>query len=317
MSRVAGVRETPLEGDVEPQVRADPPVDPGFWERVVATDYATPTDRRLDDMTVELVELLGATDPHLRDELGLAVLLAWIGRGDYDDLLPALGDGLTDGLRTGSGESGTHSVLRRSFSARAVAAVIDRDTARPRVHAETVLAWGDRGLAWLGTERDLRDRIPGAGRVHAIAHGADLVGALARSRHLDEGGLMVLLDAVADRLLAPTEAVFVSREEDCLAYATMSLLDRDVVDLSLLEPWVGRLGETWTGAWDRDAPIQANTLNTIAFVRALHLQLLLGVQPADPAGRSSGRPPAVRVDLLALLQAALRDTGPFTPRTDQ
>ena len=68
---------------------------------------------------------------------------------------------------------------------------------------------------------------------------------------------MVLLDAVADRLLAPTEAVFVSREEDCLAYATMSLLHRDVVDLSLLEPWVGRLGETWTGAWDRDAPIQS------------------------------------------------------------
>ncbi|HEX3830012.1 MAG TPA: DUF2785 domain-containing protein [Sporichthyaceae bacterium] len=309
--------QTPLEDDGESHVRADPPVDPDFWERVVATGYATPAGRRLDDMTVELVRLLGATDPHLRDHIGLGVLLAWTARGVYDDLLPGLGDGLTDGLRTGAGESGTHSVLRRSFSARAVAAVIDRDTARPRVNPDTVLAWGDRGLAWLGTERDLRDRIPGAGRVHAIAHGADLVGALARSRHLDEGGLMVLLDTVADRLLAPTESVFVSREEDRLAYATMSLLHRDVVDLSLLEPWVGRLVETWTGAWNRDAPIQANTLNTIAFLRALHLQLLLGVAPTDPAGRSSGRPPAVRVDLLALLQAALRSTGPFTPRTDR
>jgi hypothetical protein len=306
-----------LSSDVEPRARARAPLDPTFWERVVAADYATPAGRRLDDMTVELVGLLGATDPHLRDDIGLGVLLAWTARGVYDDLLPGLGDGLTDGLRTGAGESGTDSVLRRSFSARAVAGVIDRDTARPRVNPETVLAWGDRGLAWLGTERDLRDRIPGAGRVHAIAHGADLVGALARSRHLDEGGLMVLLDAVADRLLAPTESLFASREEDRLAYATMSLLHRDVVDLSLLEPWVGRLGETWAGAWEREAPIQANTLNTIAFVRALHLQLLLGVQPAVPAGRSSGRPPVIRVDLLALLQAALRGTGPFNPRTDR
>jgi hypothetical protein len=295
---------------MDPRGRADAAVDPTFWERVVAADYAPPAQRRLDDMTVELVELLGATDPHLRDDIGLGVLLAWIRRGVYDDLLPGLGDGLTDGLRTGSGERGTYSVLRRSFSARALAAVIDRDTARPRVHPETVLAWGDRGLAWLSAERDLRDRIPGAGRVHAIAHGADLVGALARSRHLDEGGLMVLLDAVADRLLAPTEAVFVSREEDRLAHATMSLLHRDVVDLSLLEPWVRRLSDSWAGAGERDEPIPANVLNTINFTRALHLQLLLGIRPV-------GEAPAIRVDLLALLQAALRGTGPFAARAER
>jgi hypothetical protein len=290
-------------------------LDPAFWERVVAADYALPPDRRLDDMTVELVELLGAADPHLRDDIGLGVLHAWTARGVYDDLLPGLGDGLVDGLRPGLGEQGTHSVLRRSFSARALAAVIDRDTARRRVHPETILAWGDRGLAWLGAERDLRAHIPGVGRVHALAHGAELIGALARSRHLDEGGLMVLLDAVADRLATPCESVFVSREEDRFAFATMSLLHRDVVDLSLLEPWVRRLGETWHGAGARGEPMPATASNTIAFVRALHLQLLLGVRPSDAASTAHfARPPAVRVDLLAQLQAVLRTTGPFVAR---
>jgi hypothetical protein len=290
--------------------------DPTFWERVIAADFGRPTDRRLDDMTVELVELLGATDPHLRDEVGLAVLLAWIGRGDYDDLLPGLGDGLTDGLRSGLGERGTYTVLRRSFSARALAAVIDRDSIRPRVHPETVLAWGDRGLAWLTSEQDLRDRIPGAGRAHAVAHGADLVGALARSRHLDEGGLMVLLDSVADRLLTGTDAVFVSREEDRLALATMSLLHRDVVDLALLEPWVRRLSEAWDGCGVGDEPIPAHLSNTMRFVRALHLQLLLGVHPANAEADRYPAPPTVRVDLLAVLQAALRTTGPFASRSE-
>jgi hypothetical protein len=289
--------------EVDPRAGAQA-LDPGFWDRVVAAGHARPPDRRLDDMTVELVELLGATDPHRRDDLGLGVLLAWIARGVYDDLLPGLGDGLTDGLRAGIGDRDTGSVLRRSFSARALAAVIDRDTERPRVAPETVLAWGDRGLAWLVAERDLRDHIPGAGRVDALAHGADLIGALARSRHLDEGGLMVLLDAVADRLLTGTGQVFSNGEDDRLALATMRLLHRDLVDLSLLESWVHRLAETWTGG-AADGPLGTDARNTIAFVRALHLQLLLGV--AD-------RPPAVRVDLLGILQTALRTSGPFAAR---
>jgi uncharacterized protein DUF2785 len=193
--------------------------------------------------------------------------------------------------------------------------VIDRDNTRRTVHRQTMLAWGDRGLAWLGGERDLRGHIPGVGRVHAMAHGADLVGALARSRHLDEGGLMVLLDTVADRLTAPTETVFVSREADRFAHATMSLLHRDVVDLALLEPWVRRLREAWAGAGEHGEPMPAQASNTIAFVRALHLQLLLGVRPTDAdTAAHFAQPPAVRVDLLALLQPALRTTGPFAAR---
>jgi hypothetical protein len=289
--------------------------DPAFWERVLAAAYQPPTDRRLDDMTVELVELLAATDPHLRDDIGLGVLCAWADRGVYDDLLPGLGDGLTEGLRPGLGEANTYSVLRRSFSARALAALIDRDSARRRVPAATVLAWGDRGLAWLSAERDLRPHIPGAGRVHALAHGADLVGALARSRHLDEGGLMVLLDTVAERLTNPSGPVFLDREEDRFAYATMSLLHRDIVDRSLLEPWVRRLGESWAGVGEHGEPTPAHVSNTVAFVRALHLQLLLGVRPVDAAvTKHFARPPAVRVELLALLQSALRTTGPFAVR---
>jgi hypothetical protein len=108
--------------------------------------------------------------------------------------------------------------------------------------------------------------------------------------------------------------VYVSREDDRLAQATMSLLHRDVVDLSLLEPWVRRLREAWVGAGERDEPIPVSILNTINFARALHLQLLLGVRPAVPGARTNPGPPAIRIDLLALLQTALRDTGPFAAR---
>jgi hypothetical protein len=298
--------------DVDPRGRAEVSTHTAFWDRVVAADHALPAGRRPADLAVELVELLGATDPHLRDDLGLGVLTTWVRRGVYDDLLPGLGDGLTDGLRAGLGEQGTRSVLRRSFSAAALAAVLERDNLRPRVSPEAVLAWGDRGLAWLLAEQDLRSHIPGAGRVQAVAHGADLIGALARSRHLGEGGLMVLLDSIADRLLTPTPDVFAGREEDRLAAAPMALLHRNLVGLDVLEPWVERLA---TG-WSSDGEQPASAVNTVSYARALHLQLLLGVRP--PAGVPAddyARPPAVRVDLLGLLQAALRSSGPFAART--
>jgi hypothetical protein len=300
--------------DVDPRGRAEVSTHAAFWDRVVAADHALPSGRRPADLAVELVELLGATDPHLRDDLALGVLTTWVGRGVYDDLLPGLGDGLTDGLRAGLGEAGTRSVLRRSFSAAALAAVLERDNLRPRVAPEAVLAWGDRGLAWLLAERDLRSDIPDAGRVQAVAHGADLIGALARSRHLGEGGLMVLLDSVADRLLNPAAEVFAGREEDRLAAATMALLHRNVVGLDVLEPWVDRLAAGWASTGVH--PVPAATVNTVSYTRALHLQLLLGVRP--PTGVPAddyARPPAVRVDLLGLLQAALRSSGPFLTRT--
>jgi hypothetical protein len=286
--------------------------DAAYWEKVVAHDYVVPDDRPLDDMTVELVGLLGSGDPHLRDDLALRVLCAWVGQGVFDDLLAALGDGVCEGLRPGVGENGAPSVFRRSYSARVLAAAIERDNRVRALHPTTVLHWGDRGLGWLVAERDLRGHVVGSGRAYAVAHGADLVRALAMSRHLDEGGLMVLLDSIADRLLAPTHYLFTSHEDDRLAYATMALLHRDLVDMALLGPWTDRLAGAWSGAERYDAQVPPQSVNTLAFVRALHLQLLLGVRALDDAQAEhfSGRP-AVRVELLAALQRMLRATGPY------
>jgi hypothetical protein len=308
--------------DPDRRGHADAATDPGFWEDVLAHGAAVPAGRRLDDMTVELVELLGALDPHLRDDLALTVLLRWIAAGVYDDLLPAMGDGISEGLRPGLGEDGTPSILRRSFSARVLAAVIDRDNVLHGMHREAVLRWGDRGLSWLIAERDLRGHVPGAGRAHAMEHAGDLVRAMAESRHLQAEGLGVLLDTLADRLLLPTPHTFAGTEADHLAYAAMTVLHRDAVELGPVQAWIDRLAASWAphainAANPLNGPVPPQARNTIAFVRALHLQLLLGVRPAV---RSTGRaspfagPPAARVEVLGALQAVLRTSGPhFEP----
>ncbi len=269
-----------------------------YWVKVIDQHRSVPRDRPLADLTAELTQMLGDPDPRVRDEVAFPTLATWIERGEYDDLLPGLGDGMAAGLRVGLGESGTDSVFRRSMSALVLAECIARDSERPLVSGGKVLDWGDRIATWVLEERDLRGYVDGQGWAHAVAHGADALGVLARSPHIGRNELGVLLDVISERLVVPTEGVFVHGEADRLAAATMAVLRRDRVPIETLEPWVTRLAEAARHRALEGDPFLV-TGDTEQFLRALYLQLALGTQP----------PPAVRADLLLLLVDVLRATN--------
>ena len=276
-----------------------------YWQQVHAAGLAVPSDRPLPDLTAELTRMLGDPDPVLRDRTAYPTLATWIHRGVYDDLLTGLGDGMATGLGVGLGDHEGDSVFRRSFSALVVGACIDRDTERGLVPARKVLEWGDRIATWLVRERDLRAFVPGKGWAHAVGHGADALGTLARSPHVGLAELTVLLDVVADRALMAGSAPFTHDEADRLAAATMAVLRRDQVPLRVLEPWVERVAvisrRRWQAAGGGDPFLLGG--NAEAFLRGLHLQLAL-----SPA------PPACRPDLLLALVDALRATNPHQLR---
>ncbi|MGH8867543.1 MAG: DUF2785 domain-containing protein [Actinomycetes bacterium] len=282
-----------------------------YWERVRESGFDVPGDRSLPDLTVELVDLLGVPDAHVRTEVACEVLSTWVRRGVYDDLLTGLGDGMCTGLLVGRGERGTDTVLRRSYSARALTAVVERDNAAWLLHPDTVLRWGDRGLAWLLEERDLRGYVDGLGWADAVGHGADLLAALAMSRHIDEGALRVLLDALGDRVLTPTTYPLVNGEDDRLAYGAMAILHRNTLGMDTLGPWLERLGQGWQAPGRTPVPAQA--LNTRAFLRALHLHLRLGIRGMPDKGDATHffADVELRDDLLRVLERVLRRGHPF------
>lgn len=290
----------------------------GYWQAVLATGVDVPSDRPLDELTAELVGMLGHPDPRRRDRIAYTVLASWIGLGVYDDLLVGIGDGLAAGMRQGLGEDGTDSVLRRSFSALVLAEAIARDNEARLLTDEQVLAWGDRATSWLLAEQDLRGYVEGRGWAHPVAHGADLLGMLARSRHLSAAHLTVLLEVVADRLLTPTTHVLRHGEDDRLAHAVLCVLHRDLVDDEALETWMARLG---AGLRHPDAgrpelvewPSPA-AANTRAFLRSLHLQLAVGVRGrSDVTGDAElfGHPPRARADVLLGIVDQQRAASPW------
>jgi Protein of unknown function (DUF2785) len=179
-----------------------------------------------------------------------------------------------------------------------------------------VLTWADRSVAWFLAERDLRGWVPDRGLANAVGHGADLLATLTAARHLGTDELKVLLDVIAERLLIPTQHRLTAGEDDRLAFATMSLLHRDCISVDALERWLERLAAAWA------APVGPNELepapraNAVAYARALHLQLLLGVTgtPAQDASASPALTPTCRPDLLIALQRSLRSSAPHVFR---
>ncbi len=269
----------------------------GYWDRVQAADFEVPADRSLGDLTVELTTMLGSTRPEVRDRTAYPALATWLDRGVYDDLLPGLGDGMVAGLRVGLGECGTDTVFRRSSSALVLAACIERDSDQHLLSDSTVMGWGDRIAVWFLAEKDSRGFVPDKGWAHAIAHGADTLGALGASAHLSGPEHAVLLDVLAERVLQqPTDEPLVAGEPDRIAAAVMRILRRNTLGVDDLEPWVHRLGgagNPFRGPSTGD-PFAAAAAPQ-ALLRALFVQLSLAPDP-----------PSVRSDLLLVVIEALR-----------
>ena len=98
-----------------------------------------------------------------------------------------------------------------------------------------------------------------------------------------------------------TQAVdqpFVDGEPDRMVLATMTVLRRNVVPFSVVEPWVARIAGGALRA-GRDGHPYPSTFNAEAFLRSLYLQLALA--PGAPEMRS---------DLLLEVVAALKATNP-------
>jgi len=271
------------------------------WKQVLEDGLEVPTDRPLDELTAELTRMLGSTDPGLRDGTAYPALGTWVDRGVYDELLTGLGDGMAAGLTVGLGERDTDTVFRRAFSVLVLATVVERDISQQLLPAEKVLRWGDQIVSWCLRERDLRGHVAGKGWAHAVAHGADAIGALAGSRHFGVHELTVLLDVLADRLLT-IDVPLLCGEPDRMAHAVMSILRRNVVPTRVVEPWISRIAAHANPFGNRAvADPYAPTNNAQQLLRSLYLQLAIGPQP-----------PTDRADLVLVTVDALRVTNPFS-----
>jgi hypothetical protein len=221
---------------------AQPAHPSAFWSAVAANHYEVPAGSDVRALVDELASMLASPDPAVRDEIAYTTLAAWIyqTRVVGPTELGPLTDRLLDNLKDGIGESGNDRVFKRSFSALVLSVIVARDNAAPFLTPEAFRRIEGAAVAYLGAEQDLRGYDPEHGWMHSAAHTADLLKFVARSRFLEASEQPRLLDAIAQKLAAvPT--VFTHGEDERLARAVLSIVNRSDFDRGAFAAWISRV----------------------------------------------------------------------------
>src|SRR5712671_3348688 len=179
-------------------------------------------------------------------------------------------------LKSGIGESGTNSVLKRSFSALCLSLIAERDAKTPFLGETRYHQLLADALTYLQSERDLRGYDAKLGWIHANAHTADLLQALAANSLLTKEGENSILSAIGARLSSAPQ-VYTQGEQDRMAAAVLAVIRRPSFDATAFESWLMQLQDEDKRVWAN--PLTPETLaryqNHTYFLQALAVRLSL------------------------------------------
>jgi hypothetical protein len=247
-----------------------------FWVSIAKNEYKIPEGYTLEELTQTLFDYLGSTDLELRDDIAYIVYANFLKREMYSqDEIRAHVDKLLANLEKGIGETNTDSVFLRTFSVLLLAEIVYNDNKKPlldKAQAGTILA---KALTYLKAENDPRGYVPVKGWAHALAHTADLLQELGKSRLLEVRDLENILQGIAAKLIHSTNWIYFNNEDDRLANAVTAILQRDLITMDFLKLCLTSLTEPenpWKGSY-MDEGLSKAFHNTRNFLRSLFLAI--------------------------------------------
>jgi hypothetical protein len=226
-----------------------------FWRSIVQDNYRVPPGQSAFALIHELNNYLGTPDPELRDDLAYTLMDAWIVYQQQlsgPELISLLGTWQSN-LREGIGETGTDTVLKRSFSALCLAMLAERDLKSPFLGEARYRSLLNAALAYMKDERDLRGFDPVKSWIHATAHTADLLAFLAANPLLKVEDQRSILQAVSERL-SSAHLIFSYGEQDRLAASVVAIIERRDFDNATFHRWLAALDESDRQVWKSTPP---------------------------------------------------------------
>jgi hypothetical protein len=175
------------------------------------------------------------------------------------ELLRPLGDELAARLSD-------PEIQARSFAPLVLAKLVRRGVYAPE--------WQVAFARWYVAETDLRGYDAELGWLHAVAHGADLLGELGRCPEVDPAPL---LELAAARLLAPTGHLFDAMEDDRLGAAIALTLTRAELTERQCVDWLAPIAADFEAG--EPGPVPAYASNAMRTLRVVHLLADRGVRP--------------------------------------
>ena len=256
-----------------------------FWQEIAKNRYEVPDHESADALAHELSALLASPDPELRDDLAYSILARWIYRDKITvPTMLSLTDEWRANLKSGLGEEGNDSVLKRSFSALCLSSMARREVKSAFMGAERYHQLVAEATAYLQAERDLRGYDPTLHWIHSTAHTADLLAALAQSPLLTKEEEAEILRAIDARLATATQ-VYTQGEQDRLAVAVVAVVGRKDFAAATFDPWVTHLADEDRDVWTATTPeALARYQNHSYMLQALTVHLDLEPESPSMAG---------------------------------
>ena len=252
--------------------------DRNFWRAIAANKYQIPPTEKPFALAQELGGYLGSPDPELRDDLAYTILTVWIVNQQQfsSQELWQFEEEWIANLRPASVESGPDSVFRRSFSALSLSSLAQRELKTPFLGEARFRKLLDSAINYLADEKDLRGFDATKGWIHATAHTADLLAALAGNTWFTKQDQATVLKAIAVRL-ATADAVFAYGEQDRLANVVAVIATRLDFELDVFQKWLAEMDAADRAVW-KDSPPKLPALtrfqNDSYMLRAAIAQLL-------------------------------------------
>ena len=253
-------------------------MDKEFWISLAKNDYQVPQGHTLENLTEILFSYLSSTDPELRDDIAYVVYANWLKRGMFTaEAIQSHVEKLSSNLDKGIGETESDTVFLRAFSVLLLAEIVHNDNKKSLLNNERVKKILEKGIWYLGAEKDPRGYIPVKGWAHALAHTADLMLVLARNRHIDGGDLWSMLATIGHKIVHSTNHVYVHGEDERLASAVIEILRRDAISLNQVEAWAKSFTEPDGKDWIRASMDEGRNYafqNTRNFLRSIYFALI-------------------------------------------
>jgi hypothetical protein len=236
-----------------------------------------------------LADDLRSPDPVVRDDQAYLAAVRWmpsLASGERRRLGDRMAARLTD-----------PAVQARSFAPPILARIAEAGDWRPE--------WWRSFADWYPAETDLRGYDSRLGRLHAVAHGADLLAVLARHPGQDP---LPLADLAVARLPAPTDHLFDAQEDDRIAYALAQILGHPTLTEADSVRWLDRIADAFrTG---KPGPVPAWVSNTMRTLRMLYVLADRGLSRRNTD--EPARPLTHREAVLDALARTLAIVAPYT-----
>jgi hypothetical protein len=212
---------------------------------IKSDEFKVPERVNAFEISLVMMEYLGDTNEELRDDLVYSVLSRWITNSVFSKVqLKQILDIILDDkhLFYRIEESEPNSVFMRAFSVLIVASLIYVHRQDGFLDYEELIAVKNKVIKYMEDEKDARGHVFERGWAHTAAHSSDALDELALCKEFGREELLEILNAIKNKVSIDYHA-YICYEDERLAYATNSLISRNLLAEEEISEWIKSFSE--------------------------------------------------------------------------